>query len=678
MSTFFRNNLLLTALLLVSLFVQKSHAQREVCGFDHFYKRQLQDPRAAAKIQSANLKIGNIQRSLDAARLNRKTRDVMPGPGGGNLYQIPVVVHIMHRSSDGLGSEANPTDAIIQQMIDFLNQVYAGTNISSGGVSTPLRFVLAKRTPDCQATNGINRVVVTDNRYQTDGLQDEPGGPGMPEAALKALSRWPVAEYYNIWIVHKIYSTDPTTITNGYAYFPGAGDLDGTVLRGGVANGTAQTLPHEMGHALALYHTFEGGDDGVNCPANTGDCSVDGDKVCDTDPHLKRYDCPAADDPLDRNKCVDPPIGVPWGLLPKNIMSYFDCRDRFSPGQGSRMQATMLTERYGLVSSLGGTAPSPTPVTAVAHDQLETVSVDPNEAYMGPVLVRLNTLYYSSEAYRSSSRITYEDKTCTAGTTINHATAYEIAVNTEFNQQLVKVWIDLNNDGIYSAGELIGTSTGAPGNYLHKISLTTAKLSQAGTVYNKPLRMRVGADWAGNPNYGYNTKLQYGQMEDFAVTISDAVLPVNFGAIDAFIKDGQLNVKWTSETETNNDRYLVQLSQDGTAFYTIGTVKTLAVGGNSNTPVDYHFSIDKSGITGAAAGLMLLALGSLGGVKRRKRLSGFVLGMMILALLGISNSCSRKQEALAQDKMRALFLRIAQVDKDETTHYSKVIKVSGE
>ncbi len=44
-----------------------------------------------------------------------------------------------------------------------------------------------------------------------------------------------------------------------------------------------KTLPHEIGHALKLYHPFEDSDDNTECPANAN-CATQGDLVCDTDP----------------------------------------------------------------------------------------------------------------------------------------------------------------------------------------------------------------------------------------------------------------------------------------------------------------------------------------------------------------------------------------------------------
>src|SRR5690606_40094213 len=70
----------------------------------------------------------------------------------------------------------------------------------------------------------------------------------------------------------------------GFAYFPGASSLlDGTIMLATQMQTGRKPLPHEIGHALGLYHTFQGSSGSANCPANAN-CNTQGDMVCDTDP----------------------------------------------------------------------------------------------------------------------------------------------------------------------------------------------------------------------------------------------------------------------------------------------------------------------------------------------------------------------------------------------------------
>src|SRR6187401_1901230 len=70
---------------------------------------------------------------------------------------IPVVVHVIHTGTP-VGSPDNPSDGNIQAMIAELNDAYQKNGPFYGGVSVPIIFRLASRSPNCGSTNGINRV----------------------------------------------------------------------------------------------------------------------------------------------------------------------------------------------------------------------------------------------------------------------------------------------------------------------------------------------------------------------------------------------------------------------------------------------------------------------------------------------------------------------------------------
>ena len=108
-------------------------------------------------------------------------------------------------------------------------------------------------------------------------------------------------------------------------------------------------MAHEMGHCLSLAHTFETAW-GDECPDGSN-CSTAGDRVCDT---------PADDDGgWSNSPCSYTGGGTifcngatrNYNPLTNNAMSYapFSCRNSFTPGQKTRMAAT-LTGVGGVVS----------------------------------------------------------------------------------------------------------------------------------------------------------------------------------------------------------------------------------------------------------------------------------------------------------------------------------------
>jgi PKD repeat protein len=191
---------------------------------------------------------------------------------------IPCVVHVIHYNGQG-----NISKAQIENGIKIINDDFNKLNADTSAVrnvfksliaDVDIEFRLAKKDPNGNCTEGIRRI----NSYLTFNQRNEVkavGGGG-----------WDPYEYFNIWIVNSIRNNNNST-TLGYAQFPspnaGLASTYGIVVRADewgsieLAVGTdGRTVTHEMGHALNLLHTFQGG-----CGTS---CHNTGDYICDTSP----------------------------------------------------------------------------------------------------------------------------------------------------------------------------------------------------------------------------------------------------------------------------------------------------------------------------------------------------------------------------------------------------------
>lgn len=315
----------------------------------------IADPVYARSIESLN---SSIQTYIETHPLQNKAH--RPGSTLAT-YTIPVVVHVMH-TGGAVGTIYNPSDAQILGAINYLNQVYAGTYsgmtaYSAGGAAgdMEIQFAMAQRTPTCGATNGIDRVDASFLPNYTSKGVNASNTDGCPEINVKDLARWNTSDYYNIWVVNKIDGKDGTSgqFIAGYAYFPtSSAAVDGTIMLATQMIAGQKTLPHEIGHALGLYHTFEGSDDDTQCPVNSN-CTLNGDRVCDTDPVSNNYNtgtglynflCRSG-----ANTCT---ASNNYSInTESNFMAYTNCYTLFTNGQKARVQAAMsLPSRASLVS----------------------------------------------------------------------------------------------------------------------------------------------------------------------------------------------------------------------------------------------------------------------------------------------------------------------------------------
>jgi hypothetical protein len=270
-----------------------------------------------------------------------------------------LVFHVVHRG-EPLGVGVNITDEQIESAVLSLNRdfgawpIHDSIAIAPNGVNSQIYFRLACVDPNGNFTNGINRVngnVVPS--YAQEGFHFQQGNTGN-NMALTSLSDWPINRYINIWITHKIIT--PT----GLQVAGGAMSINSGFFIQGVAgvylvsqyvgcdvdssngfnlfNPYGKTISHEIGHYFGLLHTFEG----ETC--NEINCEIDGDKVCDTEPHSNSvpYDEPC-------NEYIECGTREPV----ENLMNYSGrfCGNIFTQGQKDRMKAIIANYFISLINN---------------------------------------------------------------------------------------------------------------------------------------------------------------------------------------------------------------------------------------------------------------------------------------------------------------------------------------
>lgn len=285
---------------------------------------------------------------------------------------IPIVFHLVGSSS----VLSVISDRDVYDQIEILNNDFNGKKAALYGAegvhapefsnligNVPIRFVLARRDPDGNATSGIERRA-TSQTFTQNSVDD------LKSTANGGLNAWDTAKYLNVWC--GIFSDNLL----GIATFPFTSADDygphGVAIHLGVLGANpcrgyyfpmydqGATLSHEVGHYFYLWHTF-----GDNTACNNLDFRIQSGwplpapaQVDDTPPEKTDDDFRFGNV---SGVYTDGCSPTPPGMMYMNFMNYFDDKSlfQFTPGQKERVIATIDMYRPGLLSSNGSVPPAP-------------------------------------------------------------------------------------------------------------------------------------------------------------------------------------------------------------------------------------------------------------------------------------------------------------------------------
>ena len=306
-------------------------------------------------------------------------------PRTGEVYSIPVVVHVVWKNS-----EENVSDEKIKNQIEVLNNAFRRRNADT----TNLRPVFHDVAADTEIEfylHEVVRVKTTADFNVPDDLSSFPDE--VKFTAQGGSDAFDTNHFLNIWVCRlgaPSFLGIPSPVL-GYSYIPGSNaatlapseEVDGVVvnyLAFGADNppiiipslfGDDQVIPlemgrttvHEVGHFFGLRHIWG---EGLLSSLGFPDC-INDDGISDTPMQgvSSQYTC----DPT-QNTCDE---GA--GDLPDMIENYMDyslesCQNTFTKEQGDQMRSILENFRPGLISPISTN-------TEVVYSK-NTVTIFPN------------------------------------------------------------------------------------------------------------------------------------------------------------------------------------------------------------------------------------------------------------------------------------------------------------
>jgi PKD repeat protein len=345
----FRTLLLLFTIVITNFSYAQEDDRVQRCGTEEYMQQLIaEDPEME---QAYHNYLSSVER-LSRGEIGKKT--------SANVFQIPVVFHVIYNSEYDNISKAQVLDGLRVLNEDFRRQNSDANNTRPAFIpdaaDIEIEFVLATKDPNGNCTDGITRRSDVRSLGATNNV--------------KTIVRWPTDRYLNIWVVNSISSSISSNVL-GYAQFPGQNpNTDGVVIRhdalgtiGTAANAgrLGRTLPHEVGHSFGLPHPFGSSPYGCNKDDGIGD--------------TPKLDGPSYGCNTNKSTC---------GSLDQieNFMDYADdqCTNMFTTGQKSVMRNVSNTFRSFLKSSsnlnLAGVL-NPLTCTPTADISIESPAICP-------------------------------------------------------------------------------------------------------------------------------------------------------------------------------------------------------------------------------------------------------------------------------------------------------------
>ena len=438
-----------------------------------------------------------------------------------NVYTIPIVVHVMRA-----GTEYNPSDLDIQNAITGLN-----THFSFFGI----QFVLAKRDPNGNVTNGITRTDCSNiPAYVQHGIDWNIDNPiGAPDTMIKGLDIWDVSQYLNVWLVN-------ISVQNA-AYAAMFGKYQGIVMYSNSFRFpiVSSIFAHEMGHIMNLEHTFKGSTT-TTCAPND-DPYNQGDYCADTPPVLVT-DCSSS-------SCGTFP-NINNSLM--NAMGYCsNDNPAFTPDQQARVMAALFKSRWELVSS-----PGLIPVDVATEISVDSIAFEQNLSQPlcnGMLSPKIQIKNYGNTVYSFELLVSMD----------NHDTTFTVSKNWSRNSTN---WLSLPVAYFSTSGS-------------HSIVVKITKVNgvddynQFNNVqcinYNVIVKTAVISTVMNNPNAGTIT----GAGTFMCNGINDTIrVTTNTGFIFQYIKDGNTVVSTDSVFP-----FTVDVSKGNKTFTAYHSVQTFYV-----------------------------------------------------------------------------------------------------